>query len=436
MRVERSSWDGERPARLAASIRSRMPAGGELSAQVRELVEAVRDGGDRKLLELIEQHDGVRIENPVMAPEAVPEALARLDPALREALELAASNIRMVAEAQVRRSRPGRGRAAPGTSGARPGGAGPLGRDLCAGRSRPIPLERADGRDPGPGGGGRASRRRLATWVLGSPRRGDPRRLRDRRRAGGLRDGRCARGRGARLRHRAGPPRRRDRRSGWTLGSGGEARGREGCRHRTATRVPPSSPSSSTEPLPLEWIALDLCAQAEHGTDGPLVAISVDPGVLAELTVILQRLAPARPSVSDAIVFAIDAPNPRAAVALCDALAPEHLQLACAGAPELARSVRTAGCVFVGASGGTAFGDYAAGSNHAPADRRRRSARGSARPGDLPAQDQRRDDEPRVRRRTVWDGRADCAAEGFTVHGESARARGPAGQGDRENERR
>ena len=50
--------------------------------------------------------------------------------------------------------------------------------------------------------------------------------------------------------------------------------------------------------------------------------------------------------------------------ALANAFAPEHLQLIGADVEALASKVTAAGCLFVGASSGTAFGDYAAGSNH------------------------------------------------------------------------
>jgi histidinol dehydrogenase len=53
-----------------------------------------------------------------------------------------------------------------------------------------------------------------------------------------------------------------------------------------------------------------------------------------------------------------------AALAFAEALAPEHLQLAGEAAEGLAPRVRRAGCLFVGAETGTAFGDYVAGSNH------------------------------------------------------------------------
>ncbi|HLH66275.1 MAG TPA: histidinol dehydrogenase, partial [Solirubrobacteraceae bacterium] len=52
------------------------------------------------------------------------------------------------------------------------------------------------------------------------------------------------------------------------------------------------------------------------------------------------------------------------ALAVCEAFAPEHLQLVGERAEALAARVTRAGCVFVGAASGTAFGDYIAGSNH------------------------------------------------------------------------
>ena len=77
-----------------------------------------------------------------------------------------------------------------------------------------------------------------------------------------------------------------------------------------------------------------------------MVAVSDDPALLPD----------------DGI--GIHAESLDAALAFAEALAPEHLQLMGAAAEELAPRVRSAGCLFVGAHAGTAFGDYVAGSNH------------------------------------------------------------------------
>ena len=114
----------------------------------------------------------------------------------------------------------------------------------------------------------------------------------------------------------------------------------------------------------LSWIALDLCAQAEHADDGLLVACSADAAVLAELEEEVQRVAGERKSVQESALAVVTAPSADAAVELANAVAPEHLELACEGADVLAQMVLYAGCVFTGPGGATAFGDYAAGTNH------------------------------------------------------------------------
>jgi histidinol dehydrogenase len=66
----------------------------------------------------------------------------------------------------------------------------------------------------------------------------------------------------------------------------------------------------------------------------------------------------------DAVAALVDAPDLEAALAFAEAFAPEHLELMGTDAEELASDVRSAGCLFVGREGATAFGDYVAGSNH------------------------------------------------------------------------
>jgi histidinol dehydrogenase len=94
------------------------------------------------------------------------------------------------------------------------------------------------------------------------------------------------------------------------------------------------------------WAAADLRAQAEHGRDSLVVAVSEDEALL--------------PAEGTGVVAA----DMEAALAFAEALAPEHLQLMGPAAEALAPRVRRAGCLFVGQHSGTAFGDYVAGSNH------------------------------------------------------------------------
>jgi histidinol dehydrogenase len=116
-----------------------------------------------------------------------------------------------------------------------------------------------------------------------------------------------------------------------------------------------------TEP---EWAALDLCSQAEHG-DGVLLVAAVESHVLDAVAEATERLAALRPGVSARAPLAlVHVPDSTDAVELCNAFAPEHVEIFEEDAALLAERITTAGCVFAGRWGATAFGDYAAGSNH------------------------------------------------------------------------
>ena len=52
------------------------------------------------------------------------------------------------------------------------------------------------------------------------------------------------------------------------------------------------------------------------------------------------------------------------ALPLVDAIAPEHLEIVTADGESLAKQVRNAGAIFIGAHTPEAIGDYVAGSNH------------------------------------------------------------------------
>jgi histidinol dehydrogenase len=179
----------------------------------------------------------------------------------------------------------------------------------------------------------------------------------------------------------------------------------------------------ATDDVDPQLIAFDLLAQAEHGSDSAVAVISPD-GLLLDMVVeAVGRLSAERPSVTDAVLAAVQVGDAAAAIALADALAPEHLQLVGDEAEDLVERVTRAGCVFVGEMAGTAFGDYVAGSNHvlptggaarfasalSPRTFRRRMARVSL------------TDEAAAR--LAPHGAAIARAEGFPVHGESMERR-------------
>ena len=108
-----------------------------------------------------------------------------------------------------------------------------------------------------------------------------------------------------------------------------------------------------------EPLALDLLAQAEHGPGTLVVAASDTPATVGAFEASLTH-APE----TGAVACVVAASGPNQLLALAQAFAPEHLQLVGLEAEALADRVTRAGCLFVGAGAGTAFGDYIAGSNH------------------------------------------------------------------------
>jgi len=101
-------------------------------------------------------------------------------------------------------------------------------------------------------------------------------------------------------------------------------------------------------------VSIDLAAQAEHGEGTIVCAVSDDRALLDAVEV----------DPGDAVAALVDAPDLEAALAFAEVFAPEHLELVGDAAEALAPRVRSAGCLFVGREGATAFGDYVAGSNH------------------------------------------------------------------------
>ena len=119
-----------------------------------------------------------------------------------------------------------------------------------------------------------------------------------------------------------------------------------------------------------DWFAADLLAQAEHDVSAQAILITDDPGLAGavEKAVGLQLATLPRGAVAvaawrdfGAIILVQDLD---AAIALVDAIAPEHLELMAADSDRLAGRIRNAGAIFIGAHTPEAIGDYVAGSNH------------------------------------------------------------------------
>ncbi len=114
---------------------------------------------------------------------------------------------------------------------------------------------------------------------------------------------------------------------------------------------------------PVAFVSLDLMAQGEHGGQSTVLLASPSLALLDAVQAEITQLAESGWPHPSAIAL-VHCADERAALAVCEAYAPEHLQLVGAEAEKLARQVRSAGCLLVGAYAATAFGDYVAGSNH------------------------------------------------------------------------
>lgn len=172
----------------------------------------------------------------------------------------------------------------------------------------------------------------------------------------------------------------------------------------------------------IELATLDMLAQGEHGEGSLVAAVSPSTQVCDALAASLAKLLLERPTVGEAQFAIVEVESARAAIALANAFAPEHLQLIGSDIEGLSHTVRSAGCLFVGVESATAFGDYVAGSNHVL------PTAGAARFASQlsPRHFRRRMAEVRIGAaagKLAAAGAPLARAEGFEVHAESMEAR-------------
>ncbi|MCW3063994.1 MAG: histidinol dehydrogenase [Solirubrobacterales bacterium] len=350
----RVSW----PEPDAADVRGEVPGGEQVSAPVAEILAAVRSGGDAQVREYTRRFDtGGRAEPRTLrvGAEELAGALAGLDPAVRAGLEVAAENVRLVAEAALREPRQVKL---------------PQGHTVLL---REEPVARAAVYVPG----GRAPY--PSTVVMG---------VVTARAAGVSEVALCA------------PPGPDGELHPAIAAAAALAGADEVYRMGGAQAI--AALAFGTETVPAvdvivgpgnlyvqeakrqvsgvvgidgfagpsdlvvlagagadpDLVAADLAAQAEHGEGSAVLAVSPDRDLLARVEEVLAALD------TPAQAFLVAVESVEEGLAFAEAYAPEHLELVGEGAEALAPQVRRAGCLFVGAEGATAFGDYVAGSNH------------------------------------------------------------------------
>ena len=111
-------------------------------------------------------------------------------------------------------------------------------------------------------------------------------------------------------------------------------------------------------------------AQAEHDTGAQAILITDDADLAGavERSVESQLARLPRKEIAAAswrdFGAVILVPSLEDALALVDAIAPEHLEIAAENAERLVARIRNAGAIFIGAHTPEAIGDYVGGSNH------------------------------------------------------------------------
>jgi histidinol dehydrogenase len=119
-----------------------------------------------------------------------------------------------------------------------------------------------------------------------------------------------------------------------------------------------------------DWIAADLLAQAEHDTSAQAILITDREQLAGEVERAVARQLAALPRGEVAAASwrdngaVIVVRTIEEALPLIDAIAPEHIEIAIADSEGLAKRIRNAGAIFLGAHTPEAIGDYVAGSNH------------------------------------------------------------------------
>jgi histidinol dehydrogenase len=140
--------------------------------------------------------------------------------------------------------------------------------------------------------------------------------------------------------------------------------------------VPSSFPGPSEvavvadDTTPVDFAAIDLVVQAEHGPGGWAWLVTWSEEAARRIGVMVDALAacsPRRESVtatlrSGGYVVLVD--GPEQAMEVVNHIATEHLELMCADPESLVPLVRSAGAVFCGPWAPASVGDYVAGPNH------------------------------------------------------------------------
>ncbi len=121
---------------------------------------------------------------------------------------------------------------------------------------------------------------------------------------------------------------------------------------------------------PADFAAVDVILQAEHGPDGLAWFVTWNDEFADEVTASIERLvadAPRRAEIESTLStsgMVVVTDSPEQAMAVSNFIAPEHLEIQTADNEALVAMVRNAGAVFCGRYAPASLGDYVAGPSH------------------------------------------------------------------------
>lgn len=348
-------------------VRPEMASEPEIESSVKEILEEVRGGGDEAVMKLTARFDGVELDTLAVAQPAIDEAEASLDPDLREAIQTAIRNVKTFHESHqpveaTVETQPGitcwRRRTPIDPVGIYvPGGTAPL---FSTAIMLAVPARIAG----------------CARIVLCSPPTADgsihPTILAT---AGLLGLDRVYHIGGAQAIAAMAYGTESVTRVNKIFGPG-NAWVTAAKRILASRGTPIDLPAGPTELLILaddsadpEFVAADVLAQAEHGTDSHILVVTWSNDLANALPNEIERRLedlPRRDIASSALENShlIILNDVDQAIAFSNDYAPEHLSLQCGRANFVAKSIENAGSVFVGHLTPEALGDYASGTNH------------------------------------------------------------------------
>lgn len=121
---------------------------------------------------------------------------------------------------------------------------------------------------------------------------------------------------------------------------------------------------------PMDWAAIDVIVQAEHGPDGLAWLVTWSEAAARGIAAEIDRLVAASPrraeteSTLNGGGYVVLVDSPERAMDVANAIAPEHLEILTDNADELLGLVRHAGAIFLGQLAPASVGDYIAGPSH------------------------------------------------------------------------